>query len=427
MKKPKKADVPSIDDATDKLAGFFELNPYSTLSVVGDNGAIELLTPWGDLSLALEIEKDFHVLAEALNAVKLPERFSALWHKDDKRLEVIWTAYKLPESQHEIFNRSFVFSYDGTEHQCEFGLSSDRLMTIARHAKPRMISETNHRNVQSFAAYERLRKREGGTSHESFDGPRSFWISDVEWDDSKVVELVTHLNFHMRYFDGLTPTVVIHPASNERMVPKRTRYIRGDFPAHIGCESLDENMLSFWSFAESGNPMLRFLLYYRILEYGAYHFVEDEVRQELKRIVFAPDLKSNINRSIGSMMSAMGATKLSDAQRLRALARRAIDRELIARDLTANLEFFSKDTAFDGGFTVRAPVGKNHTSENFGVNDLEKVVDRFRDIRNALSHGKDQETSGVIRPTPENINLFRPWVHLIATAAGEVVLYGTHA
>jgi hypothetical protein len=426
MEQAQQAKLPTVDEATAKLADFFELNPYSTLAATDSGDDLEILTPWGDASVVLEIEDGFELLSEALNAVKLPERFSALWHKDDKRLEVIWTAYKLPESQKEIHTRSFVFAYCGTEHKCEFGKSSERLMTIARHTKPRMISDTNHRNVQSFAAYERLRKRDGGIPHESFDDPRSFWISDVEWDEVKVVEMVNHLNFHMRYFDGQTPTVLVHPATNEPMVPKRTRYIRGDFPAHIDCQALDENMLSFWSFAESGNPMLRFLLYYRILEYGAYHFVEDEVREELKRIILAPDLKSNVNRSIGSMMSAMGAMKLSDAQRLRALVRRAVRRELIWRDLKANIEFFSKDTSFDGGFTVRAPIGKNHTEESFSANDLEKVVDRFRDIRNALSHGKDQETSGVIRPTPENVNLFRPWVHLIATAAGEVVLHGTH-
>lgn len=54
---------------------------------------------------------------------------------------------------------------------------------------------------------------------------------------------------------------------------------------------------------------------------------------------------------------------------------------------------------------------------------MDQVSDAFRKIRNALSHGKDQETTGVIRPTPKNVNLFQPWVHLISAAAGEVVLY----
>lgn len=416
--------LPSIDEATEGLANFFKLNPASTLQEMSDGKTYEIAKPWGDPSLALEIECNFDDLAKALNSVKLPERFSALWHEDDKRLEVIWTAYKLPASQQEIQDRDFTFKHKGVAHKCNFGLSSDRLSIIARHAKPRTISDTNHRNIQSFSTFERVRKKEGANM-DSFDGARSFWISDVEWNEEEVVDLAGHLNFHMKYFDGQTPTVVVHPAANEPVATKRTRYIRGEFPQHIDSAPLNENMLSFWAFAEVGNPMLRFLLYYRILEYASYHFINDEVREQLKRIVLSPDLRSNADRSIGEMMAAMGTIKLSDAQRLRALVRKEVDPGLIWRDLTANSDFFTKDTNFDGGFTVRAPFGKTDKEENFGLSGLERVADRFRDIRNALSHGKDQETSGVIRPTPQNVNLFRPWVHLIATAAGEVVLYGT--
>jgi len=427
MEKGELAKVPPIEVATAALARFFELNPYSTLEAMGEEGALEIQCPWGDRSVALEIQDEFDELAAALNGVKLPERFSAIWHEADKRLEVIWTAYKLPKSQHEIFDREFTFKHAGLEHKCQFGPSSETLMTIAFHCKPRMTSDTNHRNMQSFSNYAQLSKENSEISHDSFDIPRSFWIGNIEWDENKIIDIAQHLNFHLRYFDGLAPSVIVHPLANEPLILKKTRYIRGDFPEHIESGFLDENMLSFWAFADTENPMLRFLLYYRILEYGAYHFVEDEIRDELKRLVMTPDFRSNVNRSIGTMMNIMGASKLSDAQRLRALARKAVNRELIWRDLEANLDFFCKDTCFDGGFTVRAPIGKNHTKASFSANDLEKVVDRFREIRNALSHGKDQETSGVIRPTPENANLFRPWVHLIATAAGEVVLHGTHA
>lgn len=413
--------IPTIDEATTKLADFFAHNPYSTVEKAKSEDGLEVIKPWNDPSLILEIDENFDALAAALNAVKLPERLSGLWHREEKRLEIIWTAFKLPKSQAELQDRKFTFTHKGVTHTCEFGKASERLLAIARQAHPRTISETNHRNIQSFSYYARFPDEQDGLGE-----ARSFWISDIDWNEEDVLDLANHLNFHMTYFDGLAPTVLIHAAINEPMIPKKTRFIRGSFPKAIECTPLDENLLSFWSFADTGNPMLRFLLYYRILEYAAYHFVIDDVRDQLRKIVMSPDLRNDMSRSIGAMMGVMGATKLQDSQRLRAMARKAIEPSLLWRDLNANFDFFTKDTKFDGGFVVRAPIGKNDKEPNFGINEVERVVDRFREIRNALSHGKDQESSGVIRPTPENLNLFRPWVHLIATAAGEVVLYGTN-
>lgn len=416
---PEPKALPTIDVATEKLAAFFEGNPSSTIVNLENADGFEILNPWNDASIALEITDGFDEIADTLNMLVLPERFTAIWHKDSKWLEVIWTAYHLPESQLALKDRQFKFLHKGKEHRCNFGMSSERLMAVAKHAAPKTISESNHRNIQSFAAYVHSRVRDG------LGEPRSFWISDVEWDEAETIDLVTHLNFYMKYFDILTPVVVINSSINEPVIPQKARFIKGSFPDKIESLRLDENLMSFWSFANSGNPMLRFLLYYRILEYAAHHFISDEIREELRKLLLAPDLRSDMARSIGAMVGAMGASKLSDAQRLRALMRKVVSPSLLWRDLEANSDFFSKDTKFDGGFTIRAPIGKGDKEESFGCNGVERVSDRFRDIRNALSHGKDQETSGVIRPTTENAHLFGPWVHLIATAAGEVVLYGT--
>lgn len=418
---PAKVERLTIDEVTARLAPYFEANPYSAVETAKSGDGLEITTPWNDTSLVFSVGEGFEELAVVLNTVRLPERLSALWHSDEKRLEVIWTAFKLPKSQRELQDRSFTFSHKGIAHKCEFAKSSERLLVLARHAQPRTISRTNHRNMQSFTYFAQFPDEKDGAAGEA----RSFWIDNVEWVESDVLDLINHLNFHMTYFDGVSPTVLVHAAVNEPVTPKKTRYIRGAFPSQIECLPLDENLLSFWAFADSGNPMLRFLLYYRILEYSAYHFMNDEVRDQLRKIVMSPDLRNDVSASIGSMMGVMGASKLSDSQRLRALARKAVDPSLLWRDLSANFDFFTKDTKFDGGFSVRAPIGKSDKEANFDIAGVERVVDRFREIRNALSHGKDQESSGVIRPTPENVNLFGPWVHLIATAAGEVVLYGT--
>jgi hypothetical protein len=411
--------LPSVDEATEKLTGFFAKNPYSTVTELESRAGFEILKPWGDTSLSIIIIEDFEATAEALNAIKLPERFSAIWHEDVRKIEIVWTAFKLPSSQKEIDGRKFTFSHKGCEHKCEFGKSSERLLALAKVVQPLTISETNHRNMNSLAAFV---EEDGGAGH-MLDYPRSFWIDNISWDEAVVVDTINHLNFYMRYYDGLSPTVLIHPANNETVVPKKTRYVSETFPAHVESSVVDENLLSFWSFADTGNPMLRFLLYYRILEYAAVHLIDDSIRCELKKLILTPDLKHDLGRSIEKMVGAMSSSKLSDAQRLRALARASISPKLLWRDLDANKDFFIKDTVFEGGFVIRSPIVKNDSSETFGVSGVERLSDRFRDIRNALSHGKDQEKGGVIRPTNGNGKLLAPWVHLIATAAGEVVLF----
>lgn len=414
--------LPTVDEAAEKLAPFFESNPYSTIDRAEDDpGKLQISKPWGDTSVAIIIGDGFDRIAAVLNAVVLPERFSAVWHRDLRKLEVIWTAYKLPAVWQEIFGRKFKFEHEGRQHHCEFGVSSDHLLILAEFVQPLTISETIHRNMQSMRALVIAQARGRGTPN--LDQPRSFWIDNIDWDEGAVLDLVSHLNFFMSYFDGLSPSVLVHDTPDEPLVPKRTRYIRGKFPAEISSRPLDENLLSFWSFASGGNPMLRFLLYYRILEYAAVHFIDDSIRDELRKLILSPDLRSDLAKSVENIVGAMSGSKLSDAQRLQALMRSVIDPALLWRDIKANIGFFSKDTNFDGGFSVKAMVNANDTEASFRARGLENLADTFRKIRNALSHGKDQETAGVIRPTRKNFELFSQWVHLIATAAGEVVLY----
>jgi hypothetical protein len=191
-------DLPSLDEATAKLHRFFELNPYSTISELEAGEGLEIVKPWGDTSLSIIITEDFEATAKTLNSIKLPERFSAIWHEDEKKIEVVWTALKLPNSQKEIDGRSFTFSHMGNEHSCKFGKSSERLLKLAKVIQPVTISDTNHRNMLSLAAFV---DEDEGAGH-MLDYPRSFWIDNVSWDEAVIVDTISHLNFYMRYYDG---------------------------------------------------------------------------------------------------------------------------------------------------------------------------------------------------------------------------------
>ena len=173
-------------------------------------------------------------------------------------------------------------------HNCEFGLSSDRLITLARFVDAQAISETVHRNLLSFRALARARERGKQLPH--LDQPRSFWIDNVDWDEAQVLDLIAHLNVFLDLLQQAFANCLIHQDVQEPRTAKRTRYIRGKFPVQIEGRRLDENLLSFWSFAQEGNAMLRFLLYYRILEYAAVHFIDDTIKDDIRKILIAPDV-----------------------------------------------------------------------------------------------------------------------------------------
>lgn len=169
--------------------------------------------------------------------------------------------------------------------------------------------------------------------------------------------------------------------------------------------------------------MMKFILYYRMIEYCAGQFIEHSVRSELKRIISAPDMHDDIGGSVERIVNAVSLKQLEDIQRFKAVVRHNVDPRLLWQDVHANRVALSKDTTFDGGFSIKPLIGPNDDQTGFCSRSLDQFSDCLRKIRNALSHGKDQESAGVILPTPQNMDMLRPWVHLIATAAGEVVLY----
>ncbi|RYG38875.1 MAG: hypothetical protein EON93_01125 [Burkholderiales bacterium] len=406
--------------AIDALAPFLKDNPPASVEV--SETAVRVVEPWGDNSLAFDLRPDFAELAEALNAIRLPKRLSALWHKDTQDLEVIWTAYKLPKSQQEIDGRKFVFNYKGKTYNCSFELSSDRTKTLGSNMIALSNSPTSFRNLQEFRTYANI--PEDMRSRYGYDAPRSFWIRNVKFDDEYITELVTNLNFYLTYYDDRCPQVLVHEPREPDAITQRTRYVAGSFPEEIESADLDSTLLSFWNSADrTPDPMMRFLLYFRIIEYATTHYIDGAIKAELRKILLSPNLRSNIPSSLEKIVSSLTLSKIEDTQRFKALIRQCVDPKLIWRDVRANQAFFSKDTKFDGGFTVKALVHADDKEQTFCTRGLDSFSDSVRKIRNALSHGKDQETAGVITPSTRNLKLFQPWVHLIATAAGEVVLY----
>ena len=413
-----------IDEETKELfKAFIANNPEVVLKKLTfdgkSDGDIRVEGPWGDLSLDLFLfHMNVHKAANLLNSVKLPRLLSAIHHLEDNLLEVIWTARRLADNRHDVKDRSFAFKYKDIDYSCRFGEASEHLLFISDCAIFRQSSSTIYRNLSSFKAFQEesseLKKAR------DFGKPRSFYISSFDLDEEESVEFLQHLNFYMSYYDSETPTVLLHLSESSKT--SFNRYVRGDFPSIITARPLDTNLLSFWGAMRTSNPMMDFVIAYRIIEYASIHFVEHDVLSKINRVISSPRFGADKSKDLEEIAFIVNV-KVEENQRIRSLIRKCCSPERLWKEIESNRFAFSKDILFDGVFVQKALVTSKESFETFEKNWNFLIGEAIRRLRNALSHGKDMETAGVITPTLRNLELLRPWVHLITIIAGDVILF----
>lgn len=418
---------PGVSDLQTKLAPFLKANPEAKISsarvrnekdkVVFDWHVIE--KAWNDESVGLVVAPSLApALIDALNAVVLPQRLSAIWHKDTKDLEVIWTAFRLSDPAREIASRKFDFSIGPKTYRCEFGESSERLVAIAHAFVQLRGSETSYRNLASFEAYATNKE---GPIKQRLDKPRSFWVRNLEFDEDAIVDLAYHLNFYMSYFDDKTAKIIVHPTPEVSTVKPQERYISGRFPSQIKGRVIDPNVLHFWQAAHGADDQSKsFLYYYRLVEYASTTYIDKAARATVRRLLSQPDVLDDLHNLTEQLVLAAQTSKQEDEQRIRYLLDDTVDKEQVWREIEKNKDVFSKETRFEGGFKLESLISGQQKPDQF---DIGKFAKHIKDIRNALSHGRDIRTQMVIIPTQRNFDLLQPWVTLMCVIAGQVVLF----
>lgn len=411
-------------DVQEALAPFLERHPNSELKEVKSGGKDRLViaSPWGDPTLVLSLP-DMHADAVALlNRVRLPESLSAIWHEETKDLEVIWTAYRLSKSQLEVSERCFSFEYKGKAYECSFGESSEELLAIAKMAQ--IASNPSHtffRNLQSFMKFSEASEK--GELPRSLEKPRSFWIHKADFDEVQIIDFINQLNFYLVYYDAQSPTIIIHPIDETKSQP-RNRYVQGNFPKKIVvAKDLDSTLLQFWAATAHENEMLRFILFYRIIEYVSSHYLDAAVRERLKRIISDPTAADRIDDSLSKVINAFEGSKLEEVPRFNKLLTVAVEPKILWKEIENNRECFESATQFEGGFEISALIARGQNESSWNTNSVEQFGHKIRQLRNALAHGKDQQSAKVILPSVKNMHLLHPWNNLIAAAAAEVILY----
>jgi hypothetical protein len=405
---------------------FFQNNPGSSLEPLnlGEETRLVVTKPWGDSSLVLEIPTgDYSDFASSLNALKLPERLSAIYHIDSGALEVIWTAYQLNSSNSDLRDRKFDFIHEGKTYPCHFRSASDRLLTLAETWNSVSPSETSYRNLGSFRSY--MAVRDHLPDQDSpFGEPTCFWVEGLDLTDDQLVSFLHHLNFYLGYFDDLSPLVVIHPPQFKRNAAgAQIRYRHGNYPATIAAKEIEPEVLHFWAAAHTGGPVDQFLHAYRIIEHAAFFYVDSETTATVRKVLLAPHALDNVHIATDRVIEAVRASAIQDYAKMEHVMVACVAAHLLWPAVEAHIDYFSKPQSFDGGFELKPLVANINSRDEFLNSGVKNVFHAARNVRNALSHGKESRTASVIVPTKSNQEKLRPWALLMRKAAGEVVVY----
>ncbi|MEC5291061.1 hypothetical protein VSX64_10915 [Aurantimonas sp. C2-6-R+9] len=257
----------------------------------------------------------------------------------------------------------------------------------------------------------------------SVDEPRSFYISNVNNINPDTLEMIANLNFHIKYFDKRSPHVLIHKEFNKSPV-NIDRYVEDILPVDVRGKRLDRNLLDFWEASNHGNSILRFILYYRMLEYAAGEYASDELKGKICDIISHPAKFNNPDRAAAEIIGLFASAKATDEiPRFDSMIERLVNGEVIWRTIEKNKIPLSTPVHFDGGYKLEPLVRQTDSFDSHDPNLMKSFSTKLRQLRNVLSHGKDIGTRDVIVPSARNLELLSPWVSLIGAATNEVLIH----
>lgn len=408
-------------DLSLKLKEFLAANPEADIEVEGREPSI--VRPWGEEAIEIPLSSEDEELFEALNAVRLPPRFTAIWHQDTREFEVIFTVLNWDSN---LLDRKFEFRYRGQSYHCAFAECSQRLRAIARWARPTgRVARSAFRNLQSFYRFEHMLDERPEADYVINGRPTSFWIRGIDrYEDDGVGDLVRTLNFHMAYFDRTTPLILVHeePAATNRIHDPHRLQVTS-FPETLTGSEIDQHLLILWESAREGDPVLRFIHYYQILEYAGFYHVKDKVRRDIERAIIAPDAVSRPDRVAQQILDAIAADRRQDEAKINEMIEDCVDLHEMWDILNGSLADFSQEVVLDGGFILPALVNATADYEEFAQSWNRHFLPNLHKVRNALVHARESRQSTTIAPTTANHSRLYPWLLPLSQTAARVMLY----
>lgn len=405
----------------------------SSIIIKEETEHINIENLWGDDSFMLRYPNETNF--SEFEDIEFPIELSAIYHKTSKRLELIYAPLN---DNHDHLNRKTTYYYKGIEFKTEFGEPSPQLVLISKGFKELDLpGESNYRNLRQFRDFYREDQQTSQMKAYFKDKkPYSFFIEgDFKKIKNELVTFCKHLNVYIRFFDRKAPIINIiniEPKIDDDFnVPCKTNEFA--YPEIIATQEIDQVALDLLNIAtETGNPRLKYLFHYQIIEYFAYYYLDEELKRKFSNLLKSPDILHNYSNYSKIIIEELKdyTNNTSDKQKLTKLINDYITVDDIQEDIRCNINYFTQDVEFDGKFKLPALVNddkifdkiktesketreKKKEKDKLRQDLINQIADRIEKIRNVLVHIRESRENKVIFPTRNNNRKLLPYLFLL--------------
>ena len=409
------------------LSEFIQNNPHAEVSIDSDYLIVE--NPWMRDDVRLKGDVKDSGFIEALNNLIFRPKFDAVFHIDINSIEFVY-AYLDPssESNIDVINRSYSIFHEGANYECCFSEPSERLMTIARSYE-KLPSDSGIQSVPQLIPFRDQQNLDSlnGRIKKYFESkvPRSFYIKSDQPIDFDCFETVARqINFLSYYYDRNSPLISINSDADlsdvENTIP--IRYSESEFPEVLISQPVDDIVMKLIEVARESQPRFAFLYYYQVFEYAGYYYIDEAAKRQLRNYLKDPALINYGEDKISELFAVFADLNHNDDVKMKRVIEEHCDPKVIWKEVENDLDFFSKEHTYEGGFTIKALVSTDTTVSSWESMWMPKLYDHLTKIRNSLVHARERRENKVILPGSGNNLKLRHYIPLIRRVAEQIAL-----
>lgn len=409
------------------LSDFLSNNPHVDMSIDDDSLIVE--KPWARDDVRLKGNVKDTDFISALNAVKFSPKFDAIFHVDTNKAEFVY-AFLDPEqdANKSIIDRRFSIYYEGRSYECYFAEPSERLSRIARSYE-RLPSDSGFESIPQIIPFKDIqnieKKSERIKKYFANKVPRSFFVqSEQKIDVDEFENIARQINFLMHYYDRKTPLISIHQDPEQNNIERKPalRYSEGDFPESLIAQPIDDIVLKLIEVARSSQARFAFLYYYQVFEYAGYYYIDEAAKRQLRNYLKDPALINCGEDKVSELFSVFADLNHNDDVKMKKVIEEHCDPKVIWKEIENDIEFFSNEQRYEGGFKIKALVSSDTTGSAWESMWMPKLYDHLTKIRNSLVHARERRENKVILPDSSNNKKLKHYIPLIRRVAEQIAL-----
>lgn len=409
------------------LSDFLGNNPHADVSV--DDDCLIVDKPWMREDARLKGGVKDSDFISALNGLQFSPRFDAIFHVDTNTAEFLY-AYIDPdlESNKDVVDREFTVYFEGNNYKCHFSEPSDRLKKIAANFE-KLPSDAGLNSVPQIIPFKDAQDLENKNDRikKYFQNkiPRSFYIeSDTKIDLDAFEGVARQVNFLMHYYDRSSPLITIKPEPEQESFKHKSpmRYSEGSFPEALIAQPVDDIVLKLIEVARESQARFAFLYYYQVFEYAGYYYIDEAAKRQLRSYLKDPALINCGEEKVSELFAVFADLNHNDDVKMKKVIEEHCDPCVIWKEIKNDIDFFSCEQSYDGGFIMKPLVSADTTQNSWESMWMPKLYDHLTKIRNSLVHARERRENKVILPTPKNNATLRHYIPLIRRVAEQIAL-----